>query len=278
MQFYKHQRVYRLLPHLILIPFTLLALFPVFLILINSMKTTDGIFSSPFHLPFGSLFSLSGYFTVFNQVPFANYFVNSFIVTLSAMVLILITGSMASFALSEYSFRGSRTIWLFFIAGIMISIRLGTVGILRLMVWLGLQNKLLSLILVYSAMGIPLTIFILTQFMREVPGELKDAARIDGANEYQVFVLIIPLVRPAIATIATFIMVPIWNDLWFPLLLAPSIATRTVILGAQQFLGAFFTDWQAILAALTLAVVPTLLVYVATSRQIIRGLTAGIGK
>jgi raffinose/stachyose/melibiose transport system permease protein len=276
--FLNRKRLVQVLPHLVLIPFTFLALFPISLILINSLKTSQGIFASPFRLPVGTEFSLDGYQTVFKQVPFANYFANSFIVTIAAMVLILVSGSMASFALSEYDFRGNRIVWFYFLAGIMISIRLGTVGILRLMVWLGLQNKLLSLILVYTAMGLPLTIFVLTQFMRDVPGELKDAARIDGANEYQVFFLILPLVRPAVATITTFIMVPIWNDLWFPLLLAPNSTVRTVILGAQQFLGAFFTDWQAVLAALTLAVVPTLVIYVAVSRQLIRGLTAGIGK
>jgi hypothetical protein len=122
---------------------------------------------------------------------------------------------------------------------------LGTVGILRIIVSLDLANNLLGLILVYIAQGLPLTIFILTNFMRQVPMELKDAARIDGASEYRIFRMVLPLVRPAIGAIGIFTMIPIWNDLWFPLILAPSESTATVTLGVQQFLGQF-VRWNAV--------------------------------
>jgi raffinose/stachyose/melibiose transport system permease protein len=111
--------------------------------------------------------------------------------------------------------------------------------------------------------------------MRQVPQDLKDAARIDGMSEYRIFWLILPLVRPAVATVAVFTMIPIWNDLWFPLILAPGEATKTLTLGAQAFIGQFISDWNAILASLTLAMVPVLAVYMLVSRNLIRGLTAG---
>ncbi len=114
--------------------------------------------------------------------------------------------------------------------------------------------------------------------MRQVPQALKDAARIDGASEYRIFRLIVPLVSPAIATVAVFTMIPIWNDLWFPLILAPGESVKTVTLGAQQFLGQFVTDWNAVLASLTLAMVPVFILYVLFSRQLIRGITAGAVK
>ena len=156
--------------------------------------------------------------------------------------------------------------------------RLGTVSILRIVVGMGLINSLTALILVYTAMGLPLTIFVLQSFMRSVPQELKQAARIDGAGEYRIFGLVLPLVRPAVATVAVFTMIPIWNDLWFPLILAPGEATKTVTLGSQMFLGQFVSDWNAVLASLTLAMVPMLLLYILFSRQLIRGLTAGAVK
>ncbi|NKQ36454.1 MAG: carbohydrate ABC transporter permease, partial [Chloroflexi bacterium] len=162
--------------------------------------------------------------------------------------------------------------------GIMIPIRLGTVGILRLMAGMGLVNTLYALILVYTAMGLPLAIFVLTQFMSQVPRELKDAARVDGASEYRIFWLILPMVRPAVATVAVFVMIPIWNDLWFPLILANGEKTKTVTLGAQQFLGQFVSDWNAVLSSLTLAMIPVLILYLIFSRQLIRGLTAGAVK
>jgi raffinose/stachyose/melibiose transport system permease protein len=160
----------------------------------------------------------------------------------------------------------------------MVPIRLGTVSLLKMMVALGINNTLFALILVYVASGIPLAVFVLTAFFKTIPKELKDAARIDGASEYRVFWLVLPLVRPALGTVAIFNMIPVWNDLWFPLILAPLESTKTVILGAQVFLGQFISDWNAVLAALTLAVLPILVLYIIFSRQLIRGLTQGAVK
>ena len=266
------------LPHVILSAYTLFALFPIILIVINSFKVREAIFSVPYQPPLPGTFDPVGYQTVFSRASFQQYFVNSFIVTTASLFLILWAGSMAAYALSEYQFSGNRWLGLYLSIGIMIPIRLGTVSILRIMVGLGLVNTLVALILVYIAQGLPLAIFILTQFMRQVPRELKEAARIDGASEYRIYWLILPLVRPALGAIGVFTMIPIWNDLWFPLILAPGDATATVTLGAQQFLGQFVSDWNAVLASLTLAMVPILILYVLFSRQLIRGITAGAVK
>jgi raffinose/stachyose/melibiose transport system permease protein len=267
-----------LLPHLILIGFSLLALFPIFMILINSFKARKAIFGVPFQLPTAETFSLIGYDTVFSRANFQVYFMNSLIVTLVSLLLILLIGAMASFALSEYAFRGNTLLALYLSIGIMIPIRLGTVGILRLMVLFGLVNSLPGLILVYVAQGLPLAIFILTQFMRQVPKELKDAARIDGASEYRIFGIVLPLVRPALGAIGIFTMIPIWNDLWFPLIISPSSKTATITLGVQQFLGQFVSDWNAVLSSLSLAMLPMIVLYIFFSRRLISGLTAGAVK
>ena len=266
------------IPHLLLLSYTAFALFPVVLIILNSFKTRNAIFRAPYEPPLASTFSLAGYETVFNRANFQQYFANSFIVTAVSLLLVLWIGSMAAFALSEYNFRGNRWLGLYLSIGIMIPIRLGTVSILRLMVGLHLVNTLVALILVYAAQGLPLAIFILTQFMRQVPRELKEAGRIDGASEYWIYWLSVLLVRPAVGAIAVFTMIPIWNDLWFPLILAPSDSTATVTLGVQQFLGQFVSDWNAVLASLTLAMVPVLLLYILFSRQLVRGITAGAVK
>lgn len=261
--------------HAVLLAYALIALFPVLLIVINSFKTRAAIFSQPYLPPLPEVFTSIGYRTIFERAHFVQYFANSAIVASVAMTLILFFGAMAGFALAEYRFRGNAWVGLYLALGIMIPIRLGTVSILRIMSSLGLVNTLWALILVYAAQGLPLAVFILQQFMRQVSADLKDAARIDGMSEYRIFWLILPLVRPAAATVAVFSMIPIWNDLWFPLILAPGEATKTVTLGAQQFIGQFINDWNAILASLTLAMVPVLVVYVLVSRSLIRGLTAG---
>lgn len=265
-------------PHLVLILYGVIALFPIILIVMNSFKGRKAIFKTPYAFPNTETFSMVGYDTVVERTNFPLYFSNSLIVTLVSLFFILFFGSMAAYALSEYKFPGNTFMGLYLALGIMIPIRLGTVSILRLIVSLNLVNTLAALILVYTAMGLPLAIFILQQFMRQVPKELKDAGRVDGASEYRIFWLILPMVRPAVATIAVFTMIPIWNDLWFPLILAPGGKTMTVILGAQQFLGQFVTDWNAVLSSLTLAMLPVLILYVFFSKQLIRGLTAGAVK
>ena len=267
------------LVHLALSAYTLVALFPVFLTIVNSFKDRAAIFRQPLMIPTPSTFSLVGYQTVLGQGDFATYFQNSFIVTIVSILLVLLFGAMAAFALSEYRFRGNMLLGLYMAIGIMIPIRLGTVAILQGMVAAGLVNTLTALILVYTAQGIPLAIFILSEFMRTVSDDLKNAGRIDGLSEYAIFFrLVLPLVRPAMATVAVFTMIPIWNDLWFPLILAPAEATKTVTLGSQIFIGQFVTNWNAVLAALSLAILPILILYVIFSRQLIRGITSGAVK
>jgi raffinose/stachyose/melibiose transport system permease protein len=265
--------------HSVLILYTVIALFPVVLIVMNSFKSRNAIFRSPLAPPDAESFDLVGYTTVMAQGDFIGYFQNSLVVTVASLFFVLLFGAMAGFALSEYRFRGNNLMGLYLALGIMIPIRLGTVAILQLMVASGLVNTLWALILVYTAQGLPLAIFILSEFMKSVSDDLKNAGRIDGLSEYRIFFrLVLPLVRPAMATVAVFTMIPIWNDLWFPLILAPSEATKTVTLGAQIFIGQFVTNWNAVLSALSLAILPVLVLYVIFSRQLIRGITSGAVK
>lgn len=265
--------------HAVLMTYTVIALFPVFVILINSFKSRRAIFRDPLGLPNQETFSLIGYQTVFKQGDFVLYFQNSMIVTVVSLTLILVFGAMAAFALAEYRFKGNTLMGLYLALGIMIPIRIGTVAILEMMVSTGLVNTLVALILVYTAQGLPLAVFILSEFMRGVSDDLKNAGRMDGLSEYQIFWrLVLPLVRPAMATVAVFNMIPIWNDLWFPLILAPAEEVKTLTLGSQVFIGQFVTDWNAVLSALSMAILPVMVLYVIFSRQLIRGITSGAVK
>ena len=275
----RHNPLNSVAAHAALLTWTVIALFPVVVILLNSFKTRKAIFKEPLALPDAESFSMIGYQTVMKQGDFFLYFQNSFIVTVASLFFILLFGAMAAFALSEYRFKGNMLMGLYLALGIMIPIRIGTVAILELMVQSGLVNTLTALILVYTAQGLPLAVFILSEFMRQVSDDLKNAGRIDGMSEYAIFFkLVLPLVRPAMATVAVFNMIPIWNDLWFPLILAPSEATKTLTLGSQVFIGQFVTDWNAVLSALSLAILPVLVLYVIFSRQLIRGITSGAVK
>lgn len=269
----------RLAVHGALMAYAVLALFPIALILVNSVKSRPAIFENPLAWPTMETVSFIGFQKVLAATQFLRYFSNSVIVTVVSLGLIVLCGAMAAWALSEYEFPGRRWIAVFMAFGIMIPIRLGTVSILQLVVHLDLINTLTALVLVYTAQGLPLAVMILSEFIRQVPGELKDAARCDGVGELKIFFqVILPLIRPAIATVAVFTMIPAWNDLWFPLILAPGDETKTVTLGVQQFIGQYVTDWNSVLAALSLAVVPMLMLYALFSRQLIRGLTSGAVK
>ena len=173
--------------HAILLGYTLLALGPIVLIIANSMKSRRAIFDSPFSLPSSETFDLVGYETVLDAASFPLYFRNSLIVTVASLFLVVLFSTMAAYALVEYDFPGNTLLGLYMAIGIMIPIRLGTVSLLDLMVRLDLVNTLWALILVYTAMGIPLGVFLMSQFMRQVPRDLKAAARVDGASEYRVF-------------------------------------------------------------------------------------------
>ncbi len=265
--------------HAVLGFFTLLALAPVALIVMNAFKSRRAIFASPLAPPTPATFDLVGFTSVLGEGHFGLYFFNSLVVTVVALAATLLFGAMAAFALSEYRFRLNTLASLFLTVGLMVPIRLGTVGILEMMVAGGLVNTRTALILVYTAQALPMAVFILDEFMRGLSGELKDAGRVDGLSEYQVFFrLVLPLLRPAMVTVAVFSMIPIWNDLWFPLILAPGEETKTITLGAQVFIGQYVTDWNSVLAALSLSILPVLALYLLFSRGLIRGITAGAVK
>jgi raffinose/stachyose/melibiose transport system permease protein len=274
----RNGRAELLVVHGLLILFVLLALGPILIVILNSFKTTPAIFGGPFDLPTAKTFSIDGYLRVFTRGNFLMNYKNSLIVTVATIILTVATSALAAFALVEYRLRMTAPLIGLFVVGIMLPIRLGTVPILEIMISWNLVDTLTALILVYTAMSIPIAVTLMVAYFRTVPTELKEAARIDGAGEIRTFLIALPIVKPGLAAVATLTMLPVWNDLWFPLILAPSKSNQTVTLGVQQFVGQFLSDYPALLAALTLGAVPLIVLYVIFSRQFIRGLSQGVGK
>jgi raffinose/stachyose/melibiose transport system permease protein len=267
-----------LVVHGILLLFALVALAPIVVIVLNSFKTTPGIFEAPFALPDGETFSLGGYQRVFERGNFVGNYRNSLIVTVATTALTLVLSTLAAYGLTEYKVRLAPVLGGFLVLGIMLPIRLGTVPILTTMVSWRLMDTLTALILVYTAMSVPLAVALMMTYFRAVPADLKEAARIDGAGELRTLSIVLPLVRPGLAAVASVTMLPVWNDLWFPLILAPSPQNQTVTLGVQQFVGQFLNDYPALLAALTLGALPLVVLFTVFSRQFIQGLSRGIGR
>jgi ABC-type spermidine/putrescine transport system permease subunit II len=181
---------------IILIANTALMLFPIAIMIMSGFKTNIEIFQSPFSIP--DFTNLQNYITMATQTGFLRYLWNSFFVTTVSIVLILVLGTMAAYAVARYDFFGSSFVLLFFMAGLMVPLKLAIIPLFILFRDLGFLNSHLSLIAVYTAMGLPSTVFIMTGFIRTLPRELEDAARMDGASEARIlWSVMVPLCRPA---------------------------------------------------------------------------------
>jgi raffinose/stachyose/melibiose transport system permease protein len=260
--------------HVVLGIWSVIVIFPLWIMVINSFKDRLSIYQSPFGLP--KKWNIANYGAVLGDSDFLGYFKNSLVVVILSLLLLLVAGSLASYALANWRGKISRFLHFFCIAGMMLPIKIASIRILDLVRSLGLLNTIWSLVPIYVAMGIPVGIFVLTEFIREIPYELTEAGIIDGAGRLQVFVRIItPLLRPALATVAIYNLVPFWNDLWFPLIFITDEGAKTVLLGVTRLFGQYQTDWSKVLAVLTLSAIPVLALYLMMSKQFIKGLTAG---
>lgn len=263
--------------HIVLVIWSLIAMFPVWILLINTFKTRKDIYGNPFGIP--ASWTLENYRSVTSDSNFFNYFRNSLLVVIVSLALILMLGSLCAFALAHWRTRTSRVIYFAIIIGMMLPIKIATIRLLEMMKAFGLLNMLWSLFPVYTAMGIPTAIFILTEFIRGLPGELYDAGYMDGASRFKIYwKIVMPLIRPALATVAIYNLVPIWNDLWFPLIFINLESQKTVLLAVTKLQGQYTTDWPKLLALLSLSALPVILLYLTMSKQFIRGLTAGAVK
>lgn len=263
--------------HIIMIIWSLIAMMPVWLLLINTLKPKKEIYTNPFGLP--REWTLDNYRYIISDNNFFSYFRNSFIVVVVSLAVILLLGSLCAYALAHWHTRTSRGVYFFIIVGMMLPIKIATIRLLEIMKTLGLLNTLWSLFPVYIAMGLPVAVFILTEFIRGLPGELYEAGFMDGAGRFMIYrKIVLPLIRPALATVAIYNLVPIWNDLWFPLIFINVENQKTVLLAVTRLQGQYTTDWPKLLTILSLSALPVILLYLTMSKQFVKGLTAGAVK
>ena len=263
--------------HIIMIIWSLIAMMPVWLLLINTLKPKKEIYTNPFGLP--REWTLDNYRYIISDNNFFSYFRNSFIVVVVSLAVILLLGSLCAYALAHWRTRTSRGVYFFIILGMMLPIKIATIRLLEIMKTLGLLNTLWSLFPVYIAMGLPVAVFILTEFIRGLPGELYEAGFMDGAGRFMIYrKIVLPLIRPALATVAIYNLVPIWNDLWFPLIFINVENQKTVLLAVTRLQGQYTTDWPKLLTILSLSALPVILLYLTMSKQFVKGLTAGAVK
>jgi raffinose/stachyose/melibiose transport system permease protein len=254
--------------------YVLLIFYPLFNMVISSLKTTREIFQSPFGFPEKMLFE--NYKSVWIDRGFGVYFKNSFIVTAIAMAFVILLGSMASYGVSRYKYKLRTWIYMVFLSGIMLPLKVAIIPLFLIVKNLGLMDTHLSIIMVFIAMGLPSTVFILSGFMKTIPLDLEYAARIDGCNDWGIYCrIVMPVTQSAIALVTIYNAVPIWNDFFFPLVFIQSNRLKTLPVGLSTFFGQYSTNWSLLFAGLSIAILPMLILYVFMSKYFIRGMTAG---
>ena len=259
--------------HLVLLFFTVIIVYPVVWMVFASFKSNTELVTNVWGFP--TTLEWANYTGAWTTGNLGYALLNSLIVSLGVTGLIVVVASIAAFAFARMTFRGALVIFL-----IMIFTMQAPVPIIPLYVMLvkmGLTDSRIGLILPMAAGGLPLSIFIFRAFFQSIPGELLDAAKVDGCTELSAFIrVVIPISRPAVATVAILMFVGAWNDYLLSLILIRSPEMRTIPLAIQVFFYAFGrTQWEQVFAALTIGSLPMIILYIVLQRQFIQGLTAG---
>jgi raffinose/stachyose/melibiose transport system permease protein len=272
------QRVLGYIPrYIVSVVVALLVLIPLVTAVLGGFKTNGDLQNAPFSLP--QVFHWENYTNILTGKTFWGQILNSTIVMVCTVALILLFASMAAFIFARMSFPGREIIFNFFILGTLFPL---TVAVLPLYITLrqaNLLDNLLGIILPQVAFSLPVAIFILRGFFRTIPVELEDAAYIDGCTTFGFFWrILLPLSRPALATIGVLNLVGSWNNFLLPLLVLNKEELWTLPMGVMQFQGQYGSDWAAIMAFVSLSMVPAVIFYFVAERQLVAGLTAGAVK
>ncbi len=222
---------------------------------------------------------LENYTQVFAATPMATYFLNSLLITLPAAAGAVAISTMAGFALAKYSFRGNILLFAMFIAGNFIPFQILMVPVRNLTIALGMYDTLWALILFHVAFQAGFCTLFMRNFIRGLPHELIEAARVEGAGEFQIFFKVaLPLVRPAMAALAVLVFTFIWNDYFWALTLVQSDEARPITVGLTALKGQWVASWNLISAGSIVAALPPVMMFFAMQKHFIAGLTLGATK
>ncbi len=262
---------------IILIFFLLYTLVPMIWLLISSFKTNTELMADPFSLP--QKWQIQNYINAFQVSGLGTLFFNSLLVSLTATFINVFVAAMASYVMSRFHFKGREAIFNSFTVGILVPINALMVPYFTIITKLNLYDTRIGLILVYSAVGIPLSVSIVRGFMNTIPVELEEAGIVDGCNFFhRFFKIILPMSRTGLVTAATFQFIYCWNEFIYAMLLTSSQTTRTVQIGIRYFSNQFTTDYVSMYAAIIVSIIPSILGYILFQDQIISGLTSGAVK
>ena len=270
-------KLVKALIYIFLVFMAILYLAPLFWVFLVSFKTNKEIFMNPFGMP--ESFNLENFTFAWTAGKLGTATLNSFIVCTVTLVLSLIIGSMAAFAIGRLRWKFSNAALTYFLIGMMIPVHCVMIPLFTRFAKMGLSNTLTGLVLPYLTFSLPLTIYIMTGFFRSMPNELIESACIDGATVGQIFIMIaLPVCKTGLFVTGLMSFVNNWNELLLAMVFISDDNKKTLPVALSKFVGPYNTNYSQMFAAIIIAVIPTIIVYCAFSNQIVDGLTAGAVK
>lgn len=252
----------------------LISIGPLFWIVMSSFKSNKEILASAFGLP--SSFSFSGYAVALDMAPIFLFYGNSILISAVSTILNVIVVSMAAYVLARYRFKGSTFLLLLLSASMLIPTSALLMPIYRIMTSIKLFDTRTGLVLVYAALGLPTSLFVFKSYFQGIPKELEEAAYIDGAGFYRTFFTIVfPLAKSGLATGAILQFLMSWNEFMFALILTKRTNIRTLPLALNYFTSQFSFNYTAMFAALTMVILPSIVIYVLLQEQVTESMVTG---
>ncbi|MBV7504285.1 carbohydrate ABC transporter permease [Bacillus sp. sid0103] len=268
------QIIWKSLTYVFLVIIVFISILPIFWVLISSFKTTQEITSTPLSLP--TSLSFDGYITAIKVSPIFQYYGNSIIVSIASTVFNLIFMGMAAYVFARVKSKVINLLLAVMSITLFIPITSMMQSIYSVVEFIGLYDTKTGLVLVYTAIGIPVTLFVLRSFFLTIPNEIEESAYIDGASFLRTFYsIVVPIARPGFATAAIIQFINCWNEFLFALTLTSSNENRTVPLVLNYFTSMFSYDYTALFAALTMITIPSILMFVLLQEQVVSGLSSG---
>lgn len=263
--------------YLFLIFFTLIAVGPIFWAAISSFKTYAEINSSALSWP--SSFRLDNYRAAFQYAPVARYFLNSVIIVGISVLMTVMLVAMCAYIISRFQFKLKTVIVLLISASLMLPAQAISHPLFAIFQKLHIFDTKAGLIIVYSAMGIPMSFFVMVSYYKTISTALEESAYIDGASFLQTFLcIILPLAKPGLVTIALLQFINTWNEFYFALMLTSGDSARTVPIALNYYMGTFANNYSALFAAVVMTVLPTIFLFIILQKQVVESLTAGAVK
>ena len=251
---------------------------PIYYLIVTTLKNPQEATEGP--LAFPRVLRMVNYAEAWVKMEYPRAFANTFIITASAVLLIVIFGSMAGYALARTKSRLGNRVFLLFLAGLIVPFQMNIVSLYKIVKSFGLMNTLFAVILVDAAINTPQAIFLFKEFIEStIPKELEEAAAIDGCSVVKrFFVIVLPLLKPVISTVVIMVTLNVWNEFMTPLLFLQSRENGVILQEVTRNIGQFATDWTALFPMLMLGVAPLMIFYIFMQKYIIAGVAAGAVK